>query len=162
MDQDYLQFVEANRKNTHKLDLWEGVIFKLLGENIAYAKIALYLESKGLKVYPMEIYDFTHRKKRKNLLNKMLQSRTNDSKITSDLPIQQVPKEAVKAVEIPLKVMQQEQGKIESETLPKVPEQNEPVTKKKEFVLSESTSRELPQPFNYQEALAQAKLEKPT
>jgi hypothetical protein len=110
----------------------------------------------------MEIYDFTHRKKRKNLLNKMLQSRTNDSKITSDLPIQQVPKEAVKAVEIPLKVMQQEQGKIESETLPKVPEQNEPVTKKKEFVLSESTSRELPQPFNYQEALAQAKLEKPT
>ena len=162
MDQDYQQFVEANRKNTHKFDLWEAVIFKLLGENIAYAKIALYLESKGLKVYPMEIYDFTHRKKRKNLLEKILKSRTNDSKMTSNLPFQQVQKEAVKPVEIPLKVVQQEQGKMEAKSLPKVPEQNEPVTKKKEFVLSESTSRELPKPFNYQEALAQAKLEKPT
>lgn len=157
---DVQSFIKNLKKNRSKLDQWQGDIFKLLSLNATYAEIAQFLNLNGVKVVDAEIYLFTHRKKRKALLENALRGRVNASNIDNTLDVQQARQEPeILAIGTRCGSEQVQQEPVAVPIIAKkVSDSKTPISG--ETKTSIKKSGELPK-FNYKEALAKAKLQVP-
>ena len=145
-----------------KLEEWEGDIFKLISLNFSYQKIAQYLNENGVKIGRSEIYTFTRRQIRRHLLDEAI------SEKNKNFPMKLTEKvDRKKVIEVPSSVPlvapKIQEGGRQEQLVPNAPSAAE-VAPAPSVVpnTSERSRKELPEPFDYQKALAHARLTKPT
>lgn len=89
-------YLSKLKENRGKLEKWEKEIFTLFHANISYQKICDFLEANNVTSTRMEIYNFIHRKKRRNLMEVKRTNNNMSENKGSDCTVPAAPNQGVR------------------------------------------------------------------